>query len=289
MNSVLALVKALRPKQWSKNGLLLVAMVFAEKYAELDSLIAVAQGVVVFCMLSSAGYLVNDQRDVAQDRLHPDKKHRPIASGQVSVGLAWAVVIAFVVLGLAAAWILLSKGFFITAAAYLATTLSYSMFFKHLPVLDVMGIAAGFIFRAVAGAEAISVESSPWFLTCILFGALFIGLSKRLAELKLLEGVAGDHRKVLDDYSIELLRQFITVTTACSLISYALYTFEGSHGQSLMLTLPFVVYGVFRYLFLVERKDLGGEPSAILLKDRPMQLCMIFFFLVAVLCLRLGG
>ena len=289
MSRVVSLVKALRPKQWSKNGLLLVAIVFAEKYQELDSIVAVALGVGVFCMLSSAGYLVNDLRDVEQDRLHPDKRLRPIASGQVGTGLAWATVVLLVVAGFGGAWFLLNPGFFVTAAAYLVTTLSYSMFFKHVAVLDVMGIAAGFIFRAVAGAEAIGVESSPWFLTCILFGALFIGLSKRLAEIKLLEGVAGDHRKVLDEYSVDLLRQLITVTTACSLISYALYTFDGEHGKSLMLTIPFVVYGVFRYLFLVDQKDLGGEPSSILLKDRPMQLCMVLFFAVAVLCLRFGA
>ena len=207
------------------------------------------------------------------------------------MGLAWVLVLLLVLGGFAGGWFLLNEGFFITAAAYLATTLSYSMFFKHVPVLDVMGIAAGFIFRAVAGAEAIQVESSPWFLTCILFGALFIGLSKRLAEIKLLEGAAGEHRKVLESYTVDLLRQFITVTTACSLISYALYTFDdNSHdGQSLMLTLPFVVYGVFRYLFLVECKDLGGEPSSILLRDRPMQVCMVLFFVVAVLCLRFSG
>jgi len=289
VSRVLPLVKALRPKQWTKNGLLLVAILFAEKYEDPASLLAVAQGVVVFCMLSSAGYLVNDLRDVAQDRLHPQKKNRPIASGQISSGLAWLVVVLLVVLGFSGAWFLLNVGFFVTAAAYLATTLSYSMFFKHIAVLDVMGIAAGFIFRAVAGAEAIGVESSPWFLTCILFGALFIGLSKRLAEIKLLEGIAGEHRKVLDEYSAELLRQLITVTTSCSLISYALYTFEGEHGRALMLTIPFVVYGVFRYLFLVDQKDLGGEPSTILLRDRPMQICMVLFFGVAVLCLRFGG
>jgi 4-hydroxybenzoate polyprenyltransferase len=289
VSPALAAVKALRPKQWSKNGLLLVAIVFAEKYEEPASLLAVAIGVAVFCMLSSAGYLVNDLRDVAQDRLHPEKKHRPIASGQVGSGLAWGMVLVLVALGFSGAWYLLNPGFFITAAAYLMTTLTYSMFFKHVAVLDVMGIAAGFIFRAVAGAEAIGVESSPWFLTCILFGALFIGLSKRLAEIKLLEGGAGEHRAVLDEYSVELLRQLITVTSACSLISYALYTFDGEHGKSLMLTIPFVVYGVFRYLFLVDQKDLGGEPSSILLKDRPMQICMVLFFAVAVLCLRFGG
>jgi len=289
VSRVVSLIKALRPKQWSKNGLLLVAIVFAEKYQELDSLVSVALGVGVFCMLSSAGYLVNDLRDVEQDRLHPEKSKRPIASGQVGTGLAWAMVILLVAAGFGGAWFLLNPGFFVTASAYLVTTLSYSMFFKHVAVLDVMGIAAGFIFRAVAGAEAIGVESSPWFLTCILFGALFIGLSKRLAEIKLLEGVAGDHRKVLDEYSVDLLRQLITVTTACSLISYALYTFDGEHGKSLMLTIPFVVYGVFRYLFLVDQKDLGGEPSSILLKDRPMQICMVLFFAVAVLCLRFGG
>jgi len=284
-----ALIKALRPKQWSKNGLLLVAMIFAEKYDEPESLIAVGKGVALFCMLSSAGYLVNDLRDIENDRAHPDKKNRPIASGQVPSGLAWALVVVFVVVGLAGSWLLLNERFAYTAVAYLVMTLSYSMFFKHMPVLDVMGIAAGFIFRAVAGAEAIAVESSPWFLTCILFGALFIGLSKRLAEIKLLQGDAGSHRAVLEDYSLELLRQMITVTTACSLISYALYTFEGEHGQALMLTIPFVVYGVFRYLFLVDRKDLGGDPSGILLSDRPMQVCMVLFFATAVLALRMGA
>lgn len=283
------MIKALRPKQWSKNGLLLVAMIFAERYEDPTALLSVALGIVVFCMLSSAGYLVNDLRDVEQDRLHPEKKHRPIPSGSVSPAMAWAVVLLFILGGFVLAWFTLNPGFFVTAVAYLVTTLTYSLFFKHVPVLDVMGIAAGFIFRAVAGAEAIEVASSPWFLTCILFGALFIGLSKRLAEIKLLNDVAGEHRKVLDSYTVELLRQFITVTTACALISYALYTFEGDHGQAMMLTVPFVVYGVFRYLFLVEVKNLGGEPSSILLRDRPIQICMVLFFVTAMLCLRFAG
>lgn len=290
MSRILAMVKALRPKQWSKNGLLFVAMIFAEEYEDPEALKAVGLGFALFCMLSSAGYLVNDLRDIEKDRIHPEKKHRPIASGQLPPALAWVLVLIFIGGGLAGSWYLLSPRFFWTGAAYLCTTLSYSMVFKHMPVLDVMGIAAGFILRAVAGAEAIEVESSPWFLTCILFGALFIGLSKRLAEIKLLEGQAGAHRRVLNEYSLDLLRQLITVTTACSLISYALYTFdETQKNNSLMLTIPFVVYGVFRYLYLVDRKDLGGEPSNILLRDRPMQVCMVLFFATAVLCLRFGA
>ncbi|MEE2829870.1 MAG: decaprenyl-phosphate phosphoribosyltransferase [Myxococcota bacterium] len=282
MSLIRASIKALRPKQWSKNGLLLVAMVFAQKYDEPDAVVAVGQGLLIFCMLSSAGYLVNDIRDIDNDRHHPDKKHRPLASGQLSVGMAWALVVVLVVGGLGGSWVLLPTGFLVTAAAYLFTTLTYSARFKHSPILDVMGIAAGFILRAVAGAEAISVESSPWFLTCIAFGALFIGLSKRLAEIKLLDEHAGSHRRVLEEYSVDLLRQLITVTTACSLISYALYTFDRDPGRGMMLTIPFVIYGVFRYLYLVDRKNLGGEPSAILLGDRPMQLCMLLFFVTAV-------
>ena len=242
----------------------------------------------MFCMLSSAGYLVNDLKDVEADRLHPKKSQRPIASGTIPVPFAWTMVVVLIVGGLAGSWFLLPYGFFLCAAAYLTSTLSYTLWFKHAPVLDVMLIAAGFILRAVAGAEAISAPSSPWFLVCIAFGALFIGLSKRLAEINLLEGAAGDHRKVLDEYSVDLLKQLITVTTACSMISYALYTFGGGHDQSMMLTLPFFIYGVFRYLYLVD-KGQGGEPTTIFLRDRPLQICIALFLAVAVAALQMGS
>ena len=280
-------VKALRPKQWVKNGLLLVAIVFSEQYTRLDAWIQVAAGVGLFCMLSSAGYLVNDLRDVEADRTHPKKKHRPIAAGDVSATVAWITVAVFIVGGLSGAFALHTR-FGIAALAYLVTTLSYSMLFKHTAVLDVMLLSTGFIIRAVAGAEAIEVESSPWFLTCIAFGALFIGLIKRLAEIRLLKGEAGDHRKVLEEYSEPLLMQLISITTACSLISYALYTFEGSPTRWLMLTLPVVIFAVFRYLLLVAMTEEGGEPTSTLLKDRPLLASVVLFLVVAIVALRLG-
>jgi 4-hydroxybenzoate polyprenyltransferase len=289
LNGAKALLKALRPKQWSKNGLLFVAMVFAEEYGNLEAWREVGIGFGLFCALSSAGYLVNDIHDVDADRLHPKKKSRPIASGALPIWLAWVLVALFIVGGLLGSWQLLGVRFAVVAGAYLVSTLSYSFWFKHAPVLDVMLIATGFILRAVAGAEAIEAVSSPWFLVCIAFGALFIGLNKRLAEIKLLKGVAGEHRRVLEEYSVEMLKQFITITVACSMISYALYTFGSEHGQEMMLTLPFFIYGVFRYLYLVDRRDEGGDPTSIFLGDRPLQICIAGFLGTAIAALQLGG
>ncbi len=287
MSLLKALIKALRPKQWVKNGLLLVAIVFSERYLELDAWLHVSAGVALFCMLSSAGYLVNDLKDVEADRGHPKKKFRPIASGALPGGAAWATVAVFVVGGLTGAFLLHTR-FGIAAVTYLFITLSYSNFFKHTAILDVMLLSSGFIVRAVAGAEAIQVASSPWFLTCIAFGALFIGLIKRLAEIRLLKEDAGAHRKALEEYSEPLLLQLISITTACSLISYALYTFEGSPTPWMMLTLPIVIFAVFRYLLLVSMEGEGGEPSSTLLKDKPLLLSVFAFVGVAIAALNLG-
>jgi 4-hydroxybenzoate polyprenyltransferase len=288
MTWILALLRALRPKQWTKNGLLLAAPVFAQRWSDPDALLRVGLGMVFFSMLSSAGYLVNDLRDVEADRLHPKKAKRPIASGAVPVALARGMVVVLTGLGLLGAW-WLGRGFLLTAGAYLVTTLSYTIWFKHAAVLDVMLIATGFILRAVAGAEAISVPSSPWFLTCTAFGALFIGLVKRLAEIRLLEGNAAAHREVLQEYTPFMLEQFISVASACTLISYALYTFEGGQTRALMLTLPCVIYGMFRYLYLVEQLGQGGEPENTLFQDKPMLACIALFGLTAVLALRFGA
>jgi 4-hydroxybenzoate polyprenyltransferase len=295
------MIRAMRPKQWTKNALLLPALVFSERYTDASAVLSVALGIVLFCMLSSAGYLVNDLRDVENDRKHPKKKLRPIASGEMGEGAARALAALLIALGLggsvylsvlhaAAAGSVDSSlwnnwGFAITAASYLFVTLSYSMYFKHVVLLDVMFISTGFLLRAVAGAAVIPVESSAWFLICTAFGALFLGLSKRLAELRLLNEAAVEHRKILDEYTPALLEQLISIVTACTLISYALYTFTGPHGQQIMLTVPFVIYGMFRYLFLVSRGEAGGEPETTLLRDRPLQACILLFMLVAVVTL----
>jgi len=299
-----AMLRAMRPKQWTKNALLIPALVFSRKFTDGDAVLSVAVGIALFCMLSSAGYLVNDLRDVENDRKHPKKKLRPIAAGDLPEGAARVLAFLLIVVGLGGSFYLSHLhaaalapsdhtiwnewGFGITALSYLFVTLSYSFYFKHVVLLDVMFISTGFLLRAVAGAAVIPVPSSSWFLICTAFGALFLGMSKRLAELRLLNEAAVEHRKILDEYSPELLEQLIGIVTACTLISYALYTFDSSDGQEdqkLMLTLPFVIYGMFRYLYLVARGEAGGEPETTLLKDRPLQACIVLFALVAVLAL----
>lgn len=283
---LLNILRALRPKQWTKNALLFAALIFAERYTDLDAVRNVLIGFALFCMISSSGYLVNDLRDVEADRLHPDKKSRPIAAGEVPVAFAWVLAGALMIAGISGAfW--LNTGFGMTAAAYLLVTLTYSTWFKHTVVLDVMLIATGFVLRAVAGAEAIPVVSSPWFLTCTAFGALFIGFSKRLAEIRALGDAAGAHRKILDEYSIPMLEQFISIMTGCAIISYALYAVDSGQGPAMMLTVPFVIYGILRFMYLVEKGE-GGAPEMMLLRDRPLQLCLVLFGTTAILAMRFG-
>lgn len=280
------IIKALRPKQWTKNGLLFAALVFSQKYTDVEAVKSVVIGFAFFCAISSSGYLVNDLRDVEQDRLHPKKKHRPIAAGTVSVPLAIAMA-AMLMLGGVGGAFWLRTGFGITAATYLVVTLTYSNFFKHTVLLDVMLLSSGFVLRAVAGAEAIPVPSSPWFLTCTAFGALFLGFSKRLAEIRELGDDAGSHRKILEEYSIPMLEQFISIMTGCAIISYALYAVDSGHGPGMMLTVPFVMYGVLRVMYLVEKGE-GGAPEQMLLKDWPLQVCIVLFGVTAIAVMRLG-
>jgi len=283
---LLSVVRALRPKQWTKNGLLFAALVFSQRYLDMEAVRNVVIGFALFCAISSSGYLVNDLRDIEADRMHPKKKLRPIAAGEVSAGVAWALAGVLMVGGVAGAFAL-NTGFGVAAASYLFVTLTYSTFFKHTVLLDVMLIATGFVLRAVAGAEAIPVPSSPWFLTCTAFGALFIGFSKRLAEIRSLGDTAGAHRKILDEYSIPMLEQYISIMTGCAIISYALYAVDSGHGPGMLLTVPFVIYGVMRVMYLVEKGE-GGAPEMMLLKDWPLQVCILLFGATAIVAMKFG-
>lgn len=288
MRMIAAAVKALRPKEWSKNVVFLPpALVFSQNYGDPHYVGRTIAAIALFCALSSTGYLFNDLRDVEADRHHPTKRHRPIASGALPVPVALGMMLALPVTALVLAW-MLAPAFFLCAASYLALTLSYTLVFKHMVLLDVMFISAGFLLRAVAGAAAIEVPISPWFLVCTSFLALFLGFSKRLSEIRLLEGGAGKHRKNLKEYSPELLTQIITIVTACTVISYAMYTFESGRTPWLMLTLPFVIYGIFRYMYLVERHQDGGAPAETLLRDRPLQVNIALFVVTAVAALQFG-
>ncbi len=276
----------MRPKQWLKNILLFAALVFSNNMFNVEMILLALQGFVVFCLVSSAGYIYNDLKDIEADRLHPKKRFRPLAAGELSPTFAVAFMIVTGIGALAAAWVL-NTDFFFSALGYLAITLSYTFFFKPMVILDVMGITAGFIVRAVAGALVISVPISPWFVVCTAFFALFLAINKRLSELKLLQDGAGAHRKNLQEYSPEHLKQMLNLVASCTVMSYALYTFGSSHKPWLMATLPFVIYGIFRWQYLVEQKGEGGAPVQTFLRDRPLQIDVVLYVVTAIAAIAL--
>jgi 4-hydroxybenzoate polyprenyltransferase len=277
----IALIKSMRPRQWTKNIFLLAAIVFDRKLFEIRPLLLSLGGFFAFCLLSSAVYIFNDILDIKGDRQHPDKCKRPIASGKlpIPVAIIAGVVLATLALGLAA-WLSFSVGsygFLIIAGIYLIVILLYSMWLKHIPLLDVLIVASGFDLRVAAGAALIQVPISPWLYIIMTLFALYLGFGKRRAELALLAKDAGTHRKVLDGYTIPLLDQLITIVSGTTIVSYSLYTFlaQNTVGEYyIMLTIPFVVYGIFRYLYLIQVKNAGGAPEELVLSDRPLQIAI---------------
>ena len=263
-----ALIRAMRPKQWAKNVFLFAAIVFSLQFDNSAAWIQTGLAFAAFCCISSSGYIFNDALDKEADAKHPKKKFRPIASGALPLGLAYVEMAVLFVTGsvlayIASPWVLL------VAWLYFANTMSYTFYFKHLVILDIMFIASGFLWRVVAGAVAINVPTSPWLLTCTAFLALFLGFNKRRGELMVVKG--SETRKNLKDYTPELVAEFQAITTSGTIISYALYTVLGPHDNPwLLITLPYVLYGIFRYIYLVTAKNEGGAPDETLLKDMPI-------------------
>jgi 4-hydroxybenzoate polyprenyltransferase len=281
----LAAVAALRPKQWAKQVLLLPAIIFSDGFRDLDEWRVLAMAVLSFSLLSSTGYVFNDWRDIEADRKHPKKRFRPLASGELPERAALGVMALAFVAALGLAW-LVSPSFFVVSLLYFATTLSYSSYFKHFVILDVMFLAACYLWRAVAGAVAIDVAISPWLLLCTAFLALFLGFNKRRGEILLLEGQGGT-RKSLDEYSPTMLSEFQAITTSGTIISYALYTVLGSPTPWLLITLPFVLYGIFRYIYLLDQKGEGAAPDETLLRDRPILFTGVLYLATSVAVLVL--
>ncbi len=268
------LLISLRPHQWTKNFVVLAALIFAERLYHPPSFLLAGGAFVVFCMLSGAVYLVNDLVDLEGDRRHPVKRMRPLASGALSTSMAKGAAGALAGFGLAAS-LAIGWKFAAVAALYYGAMMAYSMALKHIVVVDVLVVAMGFVLRALAGAVAIGVVFSHWLLICTLLGALFLALAKRRHELTLLAGGAAEHRRILGEYSPYLLDQMIAVVTASTVVSYALYTLAPETvsrfgTDRLVWTLPFVLYGILRYLYLVHQKDEGGNPTTVLLNDRPI-------------------
>lgn len=274
----LGLLYSLRPSQWTKNLIVFAALMFGQRLLDPASLLSASIAFTIFCALSGVVYLINDVADRDADRRHPVKMYRPIASGAVPVRTALLTALVIGTAALAAAW-WLRPLFGLLATAYLGLLALYSGPLKHIVIIDVLTIAIGFVIRAAAGAVAIAVPISHWLYILTILLALFLALSKRRHELVLLAGGATGHRRILEEYSPYLLDQMIAVVTASTLVAYAFYTVSpetvDKFGTELLgLTLPFPLYGIFRYLYLVHQKKGGGSPAEMLVTDRPLLLCV---------------
>ncbi len=283
------IVKSLRPYQWTKNLFIFAPLIFSQNIFNVPLLITSVFAFAVFCVLSGAVYIWNDMRDIEEDKLHPIKSLRPLASGRLGKTSASVAFILFSVVGLGCA-LLINFTFFILALSYVILQIFYSTWLKHVVILDVLLIAAGFLLRVSSGGVAIMVDISEWLLICMFLLALFLALSKRRHELVLLEENASNHRPILQEYSPYLLDQMISVVTASTVVAYCLYTISeetvAKFGSSrLIYTVPFVLYGIFRYLYLIHKRGEGGSPESIILKDKPFLAGILLWIVAAVVIL----
>jgi len=284
--SLKALIEAMRPKQWAKNIFIFAPLVFDQKLFHPTYLARTVAGFVLLCLISGAVYLMNDLVDAEKDRQHPRKRNRPIASGRLSPRLALAAAVLIPLVGLPLGF-LLDPLFGGILLGYLVLQIAYSFVLKNAVIIDALAVAAGFVLRVAAGIPLVEAERfSPWIYTCMGLLALFISFSKRRHELTLLGKNANGHRESLGEYSVLLLDQFILIVTAATLVAYTLYTFSAPNlppNHTMMLTVPFVLYAVFRYMYLVYVKGLGGEPEEIVLRDRPLQVGVLLWGLAVIL------
>ena len=284
------LILLLRPKQWTKNLLLFAGLIFSYNILQAHLVLYAVIAFIAFCLLSGCMYIINDLVDLEEDRRHPYKKYRPLAAGRVELRAAIVLLVTLLVITFTVAW-LVNIYFFIISLVFLALLLSYSLWLKHVVILDVLIIAFGFLLRALAGAIAISVDISAWFLLCTLLLALFLALIKRRQESVNSAGDGAEQRKVLKHYPVQYLDQLISIVTAAAILGYSLYTFTASQTDYFMLTIPFVIYGIFRYLYLLHHKNMGENPEEVLLQDKPTLVNIIAWVLLSILILSLehGG
>jgi 4-hydroxybenzoate polyprenyltransferase len=288
---LVALIKTLRPAQWTKNLFIFVPLVFDEKLFQIEPLSRTLVGFVLLCLTSGTVYLINDLVDIEKDRQHPTKRYRPLPSGQLSksVAIVAAILIPVVVLPLG---FLLDLAFGLILAGYLILQIAYSFWLKNVVIIDVMVIAAGFVFRVAAGVVLVEAERfSPWLYVFTVLLALFMALGKRRQEIMLLKDQANNTRAILDHYSLPYVDEMMAVVTAGTVMTYSLYTFSAPNlpeNHAMMLTIPFVIYGIFRYLYVIHIQGNGGAPDEVVLTDRPLQVAVGLFGLAVVMILYLG-
>jgi len=292
MTRLLAIIQLIRPAHWSKNLVVFAAVLFSPAKVVLANpqvLLAALQGFLAFCLVSGSVYALNDVLDLSADRHHPQKKNRPLPSGRISVAAAVLIAVAFAAAGLAWAF-LISTRFGVIVAAYLVTNLVYSAGLKRMVILDVLLLSAGFVYRAIGGVAIVEkflpdIYLSYWLILCAFLLSLFLALAKRRREIALLGDAAAAHRASLADYSLQMIDQVIAALTAATLVSYSLYTISDDtlahYGtRDLFWTIPFVVYGLFRYLYLIYNRSEGGDPAGLLLRDRPTLVNVMLWVLV---------
>jgi 4-hydroxybenzoate polyprenyltransferase len=277
---IVALIQTMRPKQWAKNIITFAPLVFDVKLFNLRYLLQTVAGFVMLCLVSGAVYIINDLVDIEKDRQHPQKRERPLPSGRLNTGVAIVAAIAIPLVTLPLGF-LLHPLFGVILTLYLLIQFAYSFWLKNIVIIDVMLIASGFLLRVAAGAPLVDAERfSPWLYVCMTLLALLFGFGKRRHELVLLQENANAHRQSLQEYNLPLLDHIISIVTASTLVTYAFYTFSAPNlppNHAMMLTIPFVLYAIFRYLYLIHVKKMGGEPEEIVLSDRPLQATFILW------------
>ena len=281
---IINLLKLMRPKQWIKNFFVFGALIFSYSFLNLNKTIAALIAFILFCLISSTVYIMNDILDVEKDRVHPKKRFRPIASGAISIKQASIALVVLLAISMISSF-MINKGLFFILVLYFINNIFYSFKIKNIVILDVISIAVGFILRVIAGGVAIDVSLSGWILLCTFFISLFLGFEKRRNEIIKLEGKANEHRKILDDYSDELLKQFSDITLTCTVISYAMYTFVAYENAYMMITNIFVVYGLFRYKYLSMKKGEGGSPTETVLTDKSIIIDVILWVITSIIIL----
>ncbi len=289
---IIGLVKTMRPKQWVKNIFVFAPLTFDVKLFNLHYLAQTLAGFVLLCLVSGAVYTINDLADIKKDRQHPKKRNRPLASGQLSISAAVIAAVAIPLVALPLGF-LLNSAFGVILTGYLLIQITYSFWLKNVVIIDVMLIAAGFLLRVAAGVPLVDAKRfSPWLYICMTLLALLIGFGKRRHELVLLKENAQMHRQSLQEYNLSLLDHIISIVTASTLLAYALYTFSAKGlpaNYTMMLTIPFVLYGIFRYLYLIHVKGMGGAPEEIALSDQPLQVTVVLWGLSVVIVMYFLG
>jgi 4-hydroxybenzoate polyprenyltransferase len=283
-----SLLVAMRLKQWLKNVLIFTALVFDEKLLDPQALLTTFVGFILFSLVSSSVYLLNDITDMEADRHHPKKRNRPIASGALPVSVARVAVAVLILVSFPSAYFL-SFGFFLILLVYWLLNILYANWLKHIVIIDVFALASFYVLRVVAGLTLIEVTRfSPWIYVVTTLLALYIGLGKRRSELGLLSENATGHRRVFDGYTIPILDQYITIVSATTVVAYSLYTFSAPNlpeNHAMMLTIPFAIYGILRYLYLIQTNHGGGAPEEELFSDRPLQVALVLWGFTVLLIL----